>query len=80
MGGLVDVRQSTTAALWDEVESAVRSAGNLEEAASTLLNAIYEKFESSLALARVFVTVPYKNLPQPAKYWVSALADDRGVA
>ena len=67
MGSIAGVGQSTTTAIWEEAEGGVRSAANLEDAAAAFLNAIYEKYEANMALARVFVTIPYKNLPQGVK-------------
>ncbi|MBW2244977.1 MAG: hypothetical protein JRH01_23600 [Deltaproteobacteria bacterium] len=64
--------------LWGRVESRVRSAGNLAEAAQELAKELHLCFEASVALARVFFTVPYGSLPEDRQEFVRALARPSG--
>ncbi len=58
----------------------LEDSATLEEAAQTCTDAIYAHFGESIALARVFVTVPMKELPMENSKWVEALAERAGVS
>jgi hypothetical protein len=71
---------STTNELWADVEPAVRGASSLEEAAQELAKAFHERFEESVVIARVFVTVPFGELPASNHEFVRNLAESAGAA
>lgn len=66
--------------LHDELDSRFRDCECLEEAAQKFTDLLYEKFSGSIALTRLFVTVPYGNLPLPNKAFVDKLAASAGIA
>lgn len=80
MFSLIDVQDSQIERIWESASARVAEATSVEEAATAFLDPIYREFEASLALARVFVSIPFKDLPQRNREWVTVLADDRGVA
>ncbi len=45
--------------LWVKVEPKVQKSKSLEEAAQELANELHTQFSDSVALARVFITVPF---------------------
>jgi len=53
---------STITELWAKVEPRVQQSKFLEEAAQALATAIHTHFNESVALARVFFTVPFPRL------------------
>ena len=64
--------------LWQSIESGVRGAGSLEEAAQEMTRAFHLGFDESIALARVFFTVPFASLPAANQAFVRTLADSSG--
>lgn len=48
-------------------------------AAQQFISTIYEEFEDSLALLRMFVSVPFSELPQFNKKFVVELAQEKGI-
>lgn len=54
-------------ALWESVRPAVEGAASIEAVARTVTAAVFEAYEQSLVLARVFGTVDYGQLPEPAR-------------
>ena len=64
--------------LWTAVEPAVGRARWLEDAAQALVESIYARFEESVVLARMFVTVPFDSLPPSSRKIVSRRAEDAG--
>ena len=66
---------STVADLWSEVEPRVLAAGFLEEGAQALAVALFGHFEESVVLARVFVTVPFAELPKTNQQFVRGLVE-----
>jgi hypothetical protein len=71
---------STTSTIWSEVEPHLGECASVVEAAQCLLDVIYAKYEGTLALARIFVTVDCGDLPDFNRNFVSNLADSAGVA
>lgn len=65
---------STVADLWAGVESPIQHSKYLEEAAQALAAALHNRFRESVVLARVFVTVPFDELPTTIKRAVRQLA------
>jgi hypothetical protein len=64
--------------LWQGIESAVREAGSLENAAQEMARALHVRFDESIALARVFFTVRFDSLPAANREFVRTLADSSG--
>lgn len=77
------IAETTAVTLADfvaEVEPQVERAKSLEDAAQTLAAAVHKKFEESVVLARVFLTVPFFSLPESNQQFVRQLADSVGTA
>lgn len=77
------VEQASTTAVadvWSAVESRVAAAKNLEIGAQALSAALYDHFTESLVLARVFVTVPFSELPESNQRFVRGLVETAGAA
>jgi hypothetical protein len=65
--------------LWKEVEPRIREAPTLEAACQSLAETIFLEFEESVALARVFFTVPFDRLTPIRRRFVQELARGAGV-
>jgi len=66
--------------LWGDTEPAIHKAPFLEDAAQILLTALYNHFEDSVVLARIFLTVPFLSLPPSNEAFVRQMAESAGVA
>ena len=66
--------------LWTRVEPGLREASCLEQAAQHLVDEVYQQYEESLVLSRVFLTVPFDALPPRNRRFVERLAGDAGAA
>jgi hypothetical protein len=64
--------------LWQSIESGVRQAGSLENAAQQMASALHLRFDESIALARVFLTVRFDSLPARNREFVRSLAASSG--
>ena len=71
---------ATVTQLWSTVEPRVEQAATLEEAAQALATAVQNEFSDSAVLARVYVTVPFDDLPQSIRAFVESLAGSAGAA
>lgn len=60
------------------LDQELRRSTCLQKAAQSLCDALYEEFEETTVLVRLFGTVPYKLLPEPDRRFVARLADGRG--
>jgi len=69
---------SSVAELWTQVESRLRHAKCLEEAAQALSETLHNRFRESVVLARVFVTLPFGDLPDDTRKSVAKLAKAAG--
>ena len=67
-----------TAAVIDGIEQQISAGDSVEEAAQATATLLYETFEDTTVLARVFVTVPYARLPAPDQDFLRRLAAARG--
>jgi hypothetical protein len=56
-----------------QVREALKSSSSFEEAAQTTVDILYATFPSSLALVRLYLTVPYQQLQKPIQQFVQAL-------
>jgi histone H3/H4 len=70
----------TVTDLWGGIESRIRRAKNLEEAAQEVAKALHSRFGESVALARVFFTVSFDSLPKSKQDFVRDLAESAGGA
>jgi hypothetical protein len=66
--------------LWTAVEPTIRAATRLEDAAQVLVDAVCQRFEESVVLARMFVTVPYDSLPPSNRHFVKQQAERSAAA
>ncbi len=71
---------STITELWGKVEPRAQQSKCLEEAAQELATALHTQFQESVALARVYFTVPFGTLPGTNKAFVQNLAESAGAA
>ncbi len=62
-----------------KIESQLRDCWSLEQAAQKFIDSFYEEFEESLVIARMFMSVPYANLPQFNQKFVTNLVEEKGV-
>ena len=56
------------------MQAALPDAENLQAAAQGCARLLYEEFDESIVLARLFVTLPFKDLPARDQAFVTALA------
>ncbi|MCP4699115.1 MAG: hypothetical protein GY862_20020 [Gammaproteobacteria bacterium] len=73
------VNSNTTNTLWKKMQPRVEEAKTLEEAAQQFVDTVYREFEESLALARMFISVPYASLPEFNRKFVFSLAEEKGI-
>lgn len=71
---------NTITELWSTIESKVQQAKALEDAAQALATAEHTRFDESVVIARVFLTVPFDALPASNKAFVQKLAESAGAA
>jgi hypothetical protein len=58
----------------ERMQAALLDAENLQAAAQGCARLLYEEFDESIVLARLFVTLPFKDLPARDQAFVTALA------
>jgi hypothetical protein len=63
-----------------QIESYLKNCRSLEEAAQKYIDTIYEEFEESLVLVRMFLSVSYSELPRFNQKFVTNLAAEKGIA
>ncbi|MBI2461353.1 MAG: hypothetical protein HYV61_07695 [Candidatus Rokubacteria bacterium] len=71
---------NTITELWSTIEPKVQQAKALEDAAQALATAEHTRFDESVVIARVFLTVPFDALPASNKAFVQKLAESAGAA
>ena len=69
---------STIKGLSSQLDAKVQNAGFLEVAAQELATSLHTHFKESVALARVFLTVPFGDLPKDNQEFVRKLAGGAG--
>ena len=62
------------------LEPGIQTAEAMDDAAQQLVSALQTKFNESVVIARVFITVPYVSLPPKNKEFVHKLAESAGIA
>lgn len=75
---ITDLGKSEFLALERRLQKAVHGAATLEHAAQRYVETVYAALEGSLALLRLFVTVPYRELPAGNRAFVDALVAGAG--
>lgn len=65
--------------LRERLQEALKECGHLQEAAQMCARLLYEEFPDSLVLARLFVTLPFNDLPARDKAFVTALANAKDI-
>ncbi|HEX9918873.1 MAG TPA: hypothetical protein VGA87_06885, partial [Pyrinomonadaceae bacterium] len=63
----------------ERLHEALKGCAHLQEAAQTCARLLYEEFQESLVLARLFVTLPFNDLPARDKAFVAALAEAKEI-
>jgi len=66
-------------AIQNNISEKVKGAQNLENAAQEYMSILYNRFAESIVLARFYVTVPFKNLPETNRQFVTTLAQAKGI-
>ncbi len=72
------VNAATINSLWANLEPQLQQAKSLEAAAQAVSTALHKQFADSVVLSRVFITVPFSNLPPVNKTFVENLAKSAG--
>ncbi|MFC1833487.1 hypothetical protein ACFL2Q_01965 [Thermodesulfobacteriota bacterium] len=65
--------------LLGEIEN-IKGCDTVEEVAQKTMDLLYERFEESIVLARVFATVPFEKLPSENRDFVAKLASSAGIS
>jgi two-component system, NtrC family, sensor kinase len=73
-----DISYDDLEALWSALEPLLAGARSLEEVARLFTDALYERFASSVVLARVFGTVELQQLPADDRAFVERFAASVG--
>jgi hypothetical protein len=66
--------------LWANVEPRLQESNCLEEAAQELATELHSHFQESVVISRIFLTVPYGELPSSNKEFSKKLAESADVA
>lgn len=77
---IVDANSASVNQIWSAVETKVAQATVLEEAAQALATQMHQELSDSIAIARVFVTVPFGQLPEENRTFVRTLVSEAGGA
>jgi hypothetical protein len=80
MLSLVHYTLSDVSGLRERVHAALEGCANLREAAQECASAVYEDHKESLALVRLYATVPFSQLPPADRSFVAAIAESGGAA
>ena len=80
MINLVRYTLSDVASLQMRVSLALEGCANLREAAQKCVSTVYQDHEDSLALVRLYATVPFRQLPPADQLFVTNLATSAGTS
>jgi hypothetical protein len=75
---IAKLSKSEALTLERRLQKAVHGASTLEAAAQRYVETVYAALADSLALLRLFVTVPYRRLPETNRAFVDALVERAG--
>lgn len=70
---------SSIFALHEKIEQGIKECNTLDLAAQKFNNVLFDTFEESIVLTRLFATVPYGKLPPANKEFVDTLAQSAGI-
>jgi hypothetical protein len=73
-----DAKVQDIRGLWGNIEQGLGSCEHLEDAAQLFCASVHEAFSDSIKLARIFVTVPYAELPEANQRFVDKLLESAG--
>lgn len=79
MAGFGNYSLTELNSLRNELQRLASTGTTLREAGQSFLNRLYEEFTESLALARLYATVPFAFLPEPEKAFSRNMAAERNV-
>jgi hypothetical protein len=79
MGILSEVGTEKLGALDASLRSAVSGCASLDVAAQRAADVLFEAFQASLALVRIYATVPYGRLPASIQTFVDRLAEAKQI-
>jgi hypothetical protein len=77
---IAEATSSTVQSLWKGLQGSIAESSHLENAAQSLAAAVHAKFDESVVVARVFVTVPFGELPEANRQFVTSLAKGASAA
>jgi hypothetical protein len=80
MTTLTQVDATTAEALWQRASGNVVAGQTLQQAADSLIDSVHSELKGSLALARVFVTAPFSELPLYHGEFAANLAASNGLS
>ncbi|MHC4073389.1 MAG: hypothetical protein ACYTGS_15370, partial [Planctomycetota bacterium] len=80
MSKTLNIDSTSLALLLDKVQEDTKNCRTLEQAAQLVTDAVYEELDDSVVLARVFATVPFGELPEPNRTFVTDLAAANDIA
>jgi hypothetical protein len=80
MMNLVHYTLGDVNSLQERVHAALEGCASLREAAQRCASAVYEDHKESLALVRLYATLPFRQLPVSDQSFVAALAESGGAA
>lgn len=75
---LSDVEKFSINNLWNGVYRSVKEAKSIEEAAQCVVDACFEEFKESVVLTRIFVSIPYGDLPESNRQFAKDFAVKMG--
>jgi hypothetical protein len=74
MSTLTDYSPAEIRDFRSRLQEALKDASQLQAAAQNCARMLYEEFQESIVLARLFVTLPFKDLPARDQAFIRALA------
>jgi hypothetical protein len=80
MAKLSDATTLQVSSMLDAAEKKIAGQRTFDGAAQAVTDSLYSSFGDSCKLARIFVSTPYKSLPNVMASWVQNLASAKGVA
>lgn len=80
MTKISEINQDDIFNLYDKVAVDLTNVSTFEEAAQKFTDLLYEEFSDSIALSRLFATIPFKDLPPQNQRFVTNLAASAGIS
>jgi hypothetical protein len=74
-----EAKNATYQDFQERMRQGIERLGSFEEAAQQFTSALYEQFNESVVLVRLFATIPHGELPPQNKSFVEKLAESKGV-